>query len=219
MLKLRIIFSVLLLAVCFGALHYTLPRKTILRIIGTEITRNDFSGWNRVFFSGGDAGSASETVNRDLRLINAIRRNGRSMVLRNEDTAFGWAPYFKFNSSDLQAQAQDLISSAENPKWVMVKQYGWRSRLLSIYPNVVKFKVVDGPARADLPLINRIPYFNIAFLTLLGLIGLGGLRLWQRFRSNHIDPAVDTLDAAWFELRRKDVSFTQKIKQIFTRRE
>ena len=66
-------------------LHYTLPQRDIVRVTDTEIIRKDYSGWTRIFYAQADSGDV-ESVNRDLRLINAVRVNGRGSVYRNEDT-------------------------------------------------------------------------------------------------------------------------------------
>ena len=46
------------------------------------------------------------------------------MVYRNEDTGWGWPPYFKFDTKNLQTEAADLISSKEEPQWVILTHYG-----------------------------------------------------------------------------------------------
>ena len=63
----------------FGFFHYTLPQHDIVRITGTEVIRQDFSGWNRIFYAQPDSGN-TEGVNRDLRLINAAYPDGGVMV-------------------------------------------------------------------------------------------------------------------------------------------
>ncbi|MEM9716476.1 MAG: DUF1523 family protein [Pseudomonadota bacterium] len=213
-----IIWAIPVLAVLLAGawLHYTLPQKDIVRITNTEITRKDFSGWNRIFYSRGDAGDSVQPT-RDLRLIEAIREDGSVIVYRNEDTSIGWPPYFKFDSADLQAEAGNLRSTSAEPQWVMVKHYGWRSRLISIHPNAVKIKAVDSPLKSDLPLVNRVPFFNIGMLSLAGFIGLGIYRLWQRFRSNRVDPVMDVLDEAWEDATRPNVPFGERVKSVFRR--
>jgi hypothetical protein len=147
-------------------LHYTLPQKDIVTVQGTEIIRQDFSGWNRIFYAQADAGNDEATVNRDLRLINTTRdADGRVMVYRNEDTGFGWPPYFKLDSSNLQAEAQKATSTDAAPKWYLLTHYGWRAEWLSIYPNAISLKQIDGP-EAGKP----IPWVNIIILVILAAI-------------------------------------------------
>ena len=63
------IFLALVVLLVFSVFHYTLPQRDIVRVTGTEIIRQDFSGWNRIFYAQADSGN-DEGVNRDLRLIN-----------------------------------------------------------------------------------------------------------------------------------------------------
>lgn len=165
--------------------HYTLPQNDIVRVTGTEIIRKDFSGLSRIFYAQADSGD-NESINRDLRLINTTRANGRVMVYRNEDTGWSWPPYFKFDSSNVQAEASEYISTSDNPRWIAVRHYGWRNPFLSIYPNAIGFRPVDGPD-ANLGL----PWLNITILSCFAALVLGLRYLWRRFRSARIDPLVD----------------------------
>jgi len=87
----RIVFFLIVFVILGALLHYTLPQRDIVRITGTEIIRQDFSGLNRIFYAQGDSGNA-QTESRDLRLINAVAASGAVMVYRNEDTGFGSPP-------------------------------------------------------------------------------------------------------------------------------
>ncbi len=176
----------IIIAMAIALLHYVLPQHDVARIISTEIIRMDFSSSNRVFFAQPDS-LADEHETRDIRLINTkrkksfflgfIRRDKEGvMVYRNEDTGWFWPPYFKFDSSDLQATASANISTLDREQWVVVTHYGWRIRFLSIYPNAVGIRPVDGPE------FSSIPWFNIVFLTFL-LVGYFLFRvMWRRFR-------------------------------------
>ncbi len=180
-------FAVLFWLLVAATFHYTLPQNDIVRITGTEIIRKDFSGLSRFFYAQADSGD-SEAVNRDLRLINTTRANGRVMVYRNEDTGWNWPPYFKFDSSNLQAEASEFISTIDTPRWVAVRHYGWRNPFLSIYPNAIGIRPVDGPD-ANLGL----PWLNIAILATFVAFVLGLRLLWRRFRMSRIDPLVDNV--------------------------
>jgi hypothetical protein len=192
----RIIFLTLLCVIAGAFLHYTLPQRDIVRITGTEIIRQDFSGLNRIFYAQGDSGNAT-VESRDLRLINTVQPSGVVMVYRNEDTGFGWPPYFKLNSADLHAEAANLVSNAETPQWVAVTHYGWRSRLLTTYPNALAIRPVAGPD------VRLFPWLSIVIL--LGLVGLGLLawRIWERFEDRVIDPLRDRMAVQWAKLRDK----------------
>lgn len=178
----------ILILIFLATLHYTLPQRDIVRITGTEIIRADFSGLNRFFYAQADSGNDNATVNRDLRLINTVDGNGRIMVYRNEDTGFGWPPYFKLDSSNLQAEAQEAISTREAPQWYALRHYGWRNEFLSIYANGVSLKPVAGPD------VRLIPWFNIIFLVLLAAVIWAITVRVVRFRKRRIDPMLEAVD-------------------------
>ncbi|MEL6585430.1 MAG: DUF1523 family protein [Pseudomonadota bacterium] len=183
-------FLIVILGVVGSFLHYTLPQTDIVRVVNTEIRRVDY-GENSIFWAGGDVGGAAGTVNQDVRFINTVRENGRPSVYRNEDTGWGWPPYFKLDSSNLQTEAEDLVSTSADPQWVALTHYGWRSEFLTIFPNAVGVRAVEGPDT------RIIPWVNIIILTILAAI------LWAitvriiRFRRNRIDPIVEDVEEAW----------------------
>lgn len=171
--------------------HYTLPQHDIARISDTYEKRIDF-GENSIFWASPDVGNDATTSNRDVFFIQAVRVNDRVMVYRNEDTGWDWPPYFKFDTSNLQAEAADLKSTAEAPKWVSIKHYGWRNEFMSIFPNAVGVQAVEGPnAKAG------IPWLNILILVIFFAVVLGVWRLWRRFRARRIDPMVDDIQGGW----------------------
>lgn len=174
----------------FGFFNYTLPSHDIVRITGTEVIRQDFSGWNRIFYAQPDSGNVNG-VNRDLRLINAVYPDGSIIVYRNEDTGWGWPPYFKFDTSNVQAKATALVSTKAAPRWAEITRYGWRNIFLSIYPNVVSIREVANPN------IRIIPWFNIIFLIVLALVLLRLYRSLQKFRRRRIDPLFEEMGEAW----------------------
>ncbi|KCV81392.1 hypothetical protein ATO10_12324 [Actibacterium atlanticum] len=183
-----LIALIALLAIAF--FHYTLPQRDVVRISDTYEKRIDF-GENSIFWSSPDTGNATGTVNRDIFFIQTIQTNGKPMVYRNEDTGWGWPPYFKLDTSNLQTEAADLKSSAEAPKWVVIKHYGWRNEFLSIYPNAVGVRQVDSPD------VSLFPWMNIVILTLIGLVLLFLYRLWAQFRQRAIDPLLEDAGEAW----------------------
>ena len=165
-------------------LHYTLPQHDIARVTDTYEKRIDF-GENSIFWSNQGSGDAENTPNRDVFFIQTKRANDRVMVYRNEDTAWGWPPYFKFDTANLQAEANDVKSTAEAPKWVAIKHYGWRNEFLSIFPNAISVRPVEGPD------VRIIPWFNIIFLTTLVALFWAIRVRWNRFRERRIDPITD----------------------------
>jgi hypothetical protein len=182
------VFTILGLMV-FAFFHYTLPQHDIARIVGTENRRIDF-GQNSIFWAQPDVGTAAGT-NRDVFFIQTIRPNGRVMVYRNEDTGWGWPPYFKLDSSNTQAEAQALISSADAPKWVSITHYGWRNEFFTIFPNAVAVREVAGPD------VTLIPWVNIVILTSLAFLVFMLRRMWMQFRERTIDPALEDMSEAW----------------------
>jgi hypothetical protein len=171
-------------------LHYNLPQRDIVRIVNTEVRRVDF-GSNSWFWSSSGSGDAVNAANRDVPFIEAVHPNGKVIVYRNEDTGFGWPPYFKFDSSNVQAEARDLVSTKEVPQWVAIRHYGWRNELFSIFPNATSMKPVAGPD------VRLIPWFNIVFLlVLVALVWAIWVRI-RRFRRRMIDPIVEDAGEAW----------------------
>lgn len=182
---------VTLATVLAAFLHYTLPQRDIVYITNTSNRLISF-GANSIFWASPDVGmnEVSGAIQRDVLFIDSVRPNGRVSVYRNEDTGWIWPPYFKFNSSNVQAEARNLISTSENPKWVAVRHYGWRVPWLSIFPNVVSVSPVEGPD------VRLIPWFNIAFLTFLFALFWGVRVRWIRFRNRRVRPTVDAIEAA-----------------------
>jgi hypothetical protein len=190
----RIIFFTILALIIGAFLHYTLPQRDIVRITDTEIIRTDFSGWNRIFYAQGDSGGA-QVESRDLRLINTVQADGDVMVYRNEDTGFGWPPYFKLDSADVQAEAANLVSTADSPQWVAVTHYGWRSRLLTTYPNAISIREVEGPD------VTLFPWLNIVILLVIALILYMAWRIWERFEDRVVEPAADRVAVRWAKMK------------------
>lgn len=183
---LRIVLALLILAV----LHYSLPQRDIVRITDTYEKRIDF-GENSIFWASPDSGNATTGTNRDVFFIQAIRPNGKPIVYRNEDTGWGWPPYFKFDTSNLQTEAADLKSTKDNPQWVAVTHYGWRNEFLSIFPNAVAVRPVDSPD------VRLFPWTNIVILTILALLAFWAWRIWRHFRRRFIDPLVEGAEDRW----------------------
>ena len=216
----KIGFRVLVVLVVGSFLHYVLPQHDLAKITSTEIIRTDLSGWNKMFFAQADSGSA-ETTSRDIRFINAERQKAwilgffphettGVMVYRNEDSGWIWPPYFKFDSADLQAEAQ-AIARSDADQWVVITHYGWRNRFLSIYPNAVNIRAVDGPD------VRIIPWFNIFFFVFLGLAALFVRAAWLQFRERMMDPALDKAGDRWDEIEAGAAEKRSRLKRWFAR--
>ena len=198
-------FIVLFWLLVAAFLHYTLPQHDVVRITDTYEKRVD-PGENSLFWAQADTGTDGTLPNRDVFFIQTRRADGDVMVYRNEDTGWGWPPYFKFDTANLQAEAADLRSTSAAPQWVVIRHYGWRNEFLSIYPNVVSLRPVDGPD------VRIIPWLNIILLTVLAAVVWAIYVRWRRFRQARIDPMFDdmgdNLDQAggrvrgWFRRKR-----------------
>jgi len=185
----------------FSLLHYVLPQHDVAKITSTEVIRMDFSSLNRWFFAQSDSGT-TELSTRDMRLINTQRKKTMLlgffqretegvMVFRNEDTGWIWPPYFKFDSSDLQATASANMSAPAAEKWVVITHYGWRNRFFTIYPNAIAIRPVDGPD------VRVIPWFNIFFFVFV-IFGYFFLRaMWRQFMERKVDPLLEDAGEAF----------------------
>ncbi|UWR11644.1 DUF1523 family protein [Sulfitobacter mediterraneus] len=175
--------------------HYTLPQVDIVRVTDTYEKRIDF-GENSIFWAQADVGNDGTAVNRDVFFIQTRRAKGDVMVYRNEDTGWGWPPYFKFDTSNLQAEAADAKSTGEAAKYVAIKHYGWRNEFLSIFPNAISIRAVDGPDAAK-----GIPWLNIFILALFFAIAYAIWVRWRRFRMARIDPTLEAIEDDLVEKR------------------
>jgi len=179
------VFWIAVILLVGGFLHYTLPKRDIVYVTGVEIKLEQF-GENSIFWASPDTGAsaAGGVVERDVRFIDTVQRNGKVKVYRNEDTGWGWPPYFKLDSSNLQAEARNLVSNQDNPRWAVIRYYGWRIPALTIFPNAVTIKATDTPDKT------LIPWLNIVVLTVLFAIFWAIRVRWLRFWRNRIDPMV-----------------------------
>ena len=156
--NIKVVVAVLLVIAVGLFLHRNLPRTAVVQITGTDIKRVDKSG-EKAKDAQKDAQGKTMVQTTDVRFINTVSRSGDVMVFRNEDTGWGWPPFFKFNSADVTALAQSFETAEEKP-WVRVRYYGWRIRMFSMFPNAVSLKEVDKD-------YTHIPVFNIVVLSIL----------------------------------------------------
>lgn len=177
-------FWTLLVLFTLGFLHYTLPQHDIVRVTGTYNRLTTVGTENAWAYSVPDSGTAEGTTTRDIRFIETAFPDGNVMVYRNEDTGWIWPPYFKYDSSNLQAEAGNLKSTAEAPKWVVVTHYGWRLPILSIYSNAVS---VREAAAVDERII---PWVSILMILVLGFLVFMARRIWLQFIERMVDPAL-----------------------------
>jgi len=179
--------------------HYTLPQTDIVRVTDTYEKRVD-PGENSIFWAQADVGSDGTLSNRDVFFIQTRRAKGDVMVYRNEDTGWGWPPYFKFDTSNLQAEAVDAKSTESAPRWYAIKHYGWRNEFMTVFPNAISIRPVDGPNASK-----GIPFLNIIILTLFFAIVYAIWVRWRRFRQARIDPTLERMEDD-FAQRREGMS-------------
>ena len=191
------IIILLIIATMLGAFfHYTLPQRDVVRIVDAQPILTEISGISRWFYAQSDSGATGEVIQRDVRIISAVRLNGEPIDYRNEDTGlFGWPPYFKINSQDLQTVAQDLRSDSAEPIWVAVTHYGWRTNLFSSFPNALSIVQVEGPD------VRLIPWMPFAVLAVLAVVLFMAWRIWERFEDRVIAPFADGVSVRWSKLK------------------
>ncbi|WBU61756.1 DUF1523 family protein [Paracoccus albus] len=186
----KVVLGVLLGLVVFLFLDYALPSKNTLRITNTYNRLTDI-GANSMFYAAADVGTVQNAQGqRDIRFIEAVRPNNKVFVYRNEDTGWIWPPYFKYDSSNLQAEATNFRSDGANPQWVSVTGYGWRIPMFSIYPNAISMRPVDGPN------VSPLNWPAMLILIVLGALLFLLWRMWNQFRQRTIDPAAKRVGAA-----------------------
>lgn len=192
--------------------HYTLPQNDIARVTDTYEVRIS-PGLNSPFWSPGSAGSATDVSERDVFFVQTRLANGNVMVYRNEDTGWFWPPFFKFDTANLQAEAADLRSTAENPKYVAIRHYGWRNELLSVYPNILNMRPVDGPD-AKKP----IPWLNWIILGLFAAFFYAIWKRWRRFREKRLDRTFEDIQHGWEATEDAVAEKSSRVKKWWARK-
>ncbi|AJE45506.1 DUF1523 family protein [Celeribacter indicus] len=207
----KLVLVTLLILLVGGFLHYTLPQHDIVRIVNTYEERQDISGWTSIFWQAPDNGTAT-IQSRDVQFIQAVTPEGRTRVYRNEDTGWGWPPYFKFDTANLYTEANDAISTKANPEWVVITHYGWRSEILSTFPNAMAIKPVAGPE------VTVVPWVSAIILVFLAIVLLLVWRMLAQFRERAIDPLVEDVEEAWDAVDEKKDNAVERIKGWFRRK-
>ena len=195
MRNIRRALRIMLFLVVGLVLHYALPQHDVVRVVNTYQERQDLNDWTRVFWARPDDQSAT-LINRDVQFIQTVkmrtmlfgfiqRDSTEVMVYRNEDTGWSWPFYFKFDTANLQTEADDLVSTSEQPEWAVVTHYGWRNEYFSAFPNAIAIRPVAGPN------VTIIPWFNIIFFVALIAAILFIRAMWMQFRERTLDPIAD----------------------------
>ena len=173
----------------FGAfvafLHHYLPSQDVVRVVRTETVRVDVEST--------DAQGNPVQTTRDQNRIYTFTPAGDERVSRNEDTGWGFPWYFKFDTANLAAAAEDAVSNKSAPRWYVMRHYGWRIPVFSMFPNALTIREADGPDET------LIPWFNIIFLTFLALAVLMVRRVLITLRERHVDPVIEDIDREFDE--------------------
>jgi len=206
---LKFIIPASIIALLIGFLHFYLPSYDIVRITSTDVKRMDVQG--KDFVSEG--GTVAGAITRDVRYIYATWPDNKPRVYRNEDTGWGFPFYFKFDTSNLQAIAEDIKSTPENPKWVIVKHYGWRSTIFTMFPNAISIKPTQDPNQTI------IPWFNIIFLLVLAFLLILLIKAIIEARRKHVDPLIeqieDQVDDAYDSASKHSSGISKRISGFF----
>ena len=195
MRKIKITLRILVLLFFATIAHYVLPQHDVVRVVNTYQERQDLNDWSRIFWAQPDD-QAATLVNRDVQFIQTVKKKTfllglirrdttEVMVYRNEDTGWSWPFYFKFDTANLQTEADDLVSTAETPKWAVMTHYGWRNEYFSAFPNAIAIRPLASPD------VTIIPWFNIFFFIALAVLLLFIRAMWRQFRERSVDPLLD----------------------------
>ncbi|RED54177.1 DUF1523 family protein [Aestuariispira insulae] len=162
---------VLLFSGLFVAVDFYLPRPELVKITGTDVKRMD-----RKFNEGAmdrikginenDRIDVGKT--RDVRFIYAETIDGGTRVYRNEDTGWAFPWYFKFDSGSVASKASALSNrgAGDAQRYAVVRTYGWRIEVLSMFPNVITIRESDHAA-FTFPIAKTIAYLLLVGLALL----------------------------------------------------
>ncbi len=170
--RLIAVLCLIVLAALALSLHYYLPRHEVVRVTGVEVKRMDADGVI-------NAENPADGPTRDVYFINTVSNDAARevAVYRNEDTRWGFPWYFKFDSADLQAMAQDYSRDAN--QLVVIRYYGWRVQMFSMFPNITNVQATSSPS-APFPLFNTL-FFTIVLLIVLSIT----LAVRNRLRRRH----------------------------------
>ncbi|WP_426160368.1 MULTISPECIES: DUF1523 family protein [Pseudomonas] len=157
-----VVIGAILIVVTGAALglYYVLPQYDVVSITGVEVKRVDDDGVI-------NAENPADGPTRDVYFINTEHPSTKAVtVYRNEDTGWSFPWYFKFDSADVQAKAQGY--SRDSQQLALIRYYGWRIQILSVFPNITD---IEATTSREEP----FPWFNTIFLgagTLLILVAL-----------------------------------------------
>jgi len=191
-------FRIVVILIVAVFLHYILPQRDIVKVTGVEQISSFQTSWP-LFYAQADQGTVVQdtfslrliqTVRKRTWLFGLIDRGEQTLVYRNQDTGWIWPPFFKFDSSDLQAEAAKMAQD-QPPGWAVMTHYGWRIIFITVYPNAISLRPIESP---DVVLS---PWVNIIILSFLGFVVFMLRRMWLQFWERTVDPAVANAEEAW----------------------
>lgn len=166
-----VVIVALVISAALG-LHYVLPKHDVVHVTGVEVKRVDDEGVI-------NAENPAEGPTRDMYFINTADPDSNKVrVYRNEDTGWGFPWYFKFDSADVQARAQDF--SRDSNQLALIRYYGWRLQMFSTFPNITD---IEATTTRDEPL----PIFNILFFLVMGGLALAVVMGLRRRSQRRLD--------------------------------
>ena len=133
---------------------YSLPSHVKVHVTGTEVTRKDVEG------------SDGKVRTEDVRYVMAADMDGEPRMFRNQDTGWGWPPYFKFDSGDVAAQAKNYSVDGREDV-VLITYYGFRLRVFSAFPNIISMRTVESDYE-PIPWTTMI--VGLAHIVLIGVV-------------------------------------------------
>ena len=167
--RLAVLLSLVLMCAAALSFYYFLPRHEVVFVTGVEVKRMDADGVI-------NAENPADGPTRDVYFINTEEPSTKEvMVYRNEDTGWSFPWYFKFDSADIQAKAQGY--SRDTQQLAVIRYYGWRFQILSMFPNITDIKATTSRVE-PFPLFNTI--FFVTLTIILVLVGLFVKRLVVR---------------------------------------
>ncbi len=187
------VLGLLVLAVVGLFLGYVLPKRDVIYVTDAYnrfVEPGELRGVRALSSTDATTATAGARLGADVLFVVGRARDGGLVEFRNEDTGFGFPPYFKFDTATLDNQAREAISTQDAPRWMIARYYGWRVPFLSMFPNLTSMT----PA-ADRN-VTLIPWFNIAFLLVVGSLAWAiWVRIVRLFR-RRADPVAASWDPA-----------------------
>ncbi|MEM6680191.1 MAG: DUF1523 family protein [Pseudomonadota bacterium] len=193
----KLVIGLVALSLFVAILHYFLPQRDIVRILSTEVVRVDDTATQ--------PDGTVTTISRDMRQVSAAEPDGGVRVFRNEDASL----YFKFDSADLGARADELTSTRDSPIWVVVKHYGWRVQFMSWFPNLISIREAESK---DEPLSI---WPNVMIVSGIVLFILVTRRIFLILIARYVDPVIDSVEEEIDQRTNAIGRFFRRIRRFF----